>query len=340
VSGTVVLTMANEEFVECAELTINEPVFAYLPNPPGPKAEINAGTVLTVEVGNGDKLTEVQINGVSVNFIHDEPNLYIVIPGDAKGETELKLISSNGEAVYTIPVIGSGLVETVIWEGIWELQWGECPRLNKEFFQGVPPGSLLKVYLVVTRDGGADLAFIDANWGKLFTDHPDSKSDGTVGVTEGATDVTITLTAEILQTILSVSDGWSQTALMLQGEGAIVSKVSVITGDEAAEDVIWTGDFDVAGWGNWLDLTPSDFETARVGRLWVFTCDVDFSDGWAMLDIQHDGWSQFASVSADDGGLQELEIEITPEMLGYLQVGPIHISGANVIIKKIALRNK
>ena len=340
VTGAVVLTMANEETVECAELTIDEPVFAYLPNPPDSKAEINAGTVLTVEVNNGDKLTEVQVNGVPVNFIHDAPNLYIVIPGAAKGETELTLVSSNGMAVYTIPVIGAGLVETVIWEGLWPLQWGDCPRLNKEFFQGVPAGSRLKVYLTVTREGGADLAFIDANWGKLFTDHPDSKADGTVGVAEDATDVTITLTAELLQTVLSVSDGWSQTAIMLQGDGAIVSKVSVITGDEPEDEVIWTGDFDVAGWGNWLDLNPSDFENARVGRLWVFTCDVDFSDGWAMLDIQHDGWSQFASVSASAGGMQDLEIEITQEMLDYLQGGPVHISGANVIIKKIVLRNQ
>ena len=340
VSGAVVLTMANEETVECAELTIKEPPFAYLPEPPGPKAEIYAGQVLTVEVGNGDKLTEVQINGASVNFIHDTPKLYIVIPGHVGGETELKLVSSNGSAVYKIPVIGAGVVETVIWEGLWTLQWGDCPRLNKHLFEGVPAGARLKVYLTVTRAGGADLAFIDANWGKLMTDHPDSKVDGTVAVAEGSKDVVITLTAEILQKIRTTSDGWSQTAMMLQGDGAIVSKVSILTGSEPAEEVVWTGDFDPAGWANWLNLSPSVFEMARVGMLWVFYCDVDMSNGWAMIDIQNDSWSQFTSVSANAGGLQEYEIEITQTILSNLMAGPIHISGANLKIKKITLRNK
>jgi len=340
VSGVVVLTMANGETVECAELTINEPPYAYLPNPPGPKAEIYAGDVLTVKVGNGDKLTHVQINGAPVNFIHDAPNLYIVIPSSAGGETELKLISSNGTAVYKIPVIGTGIVETVIWEGLWTLQWGDCPRLNKPLFEGVPAGARLKVYLTVTRGGGADLAFIDANWGKLMTDHPDSKGDGTVAVAEGSKDVVITLTAEILQRIRTTSDGWSQTALMLQGDGAIVSKVSILVGSEPEEEVVWTGDFDPSGWGNWLNLNPSIFDNARVGMICVFYVDVDMSQGWAMIDIQNDSWKQFAGLYPNTAGEQELELEITKDIYNNITAAPIHISGANLKIKKISLRNK
>src|SRR5690625_7979621 len=109
----MVLTMANGELVESHELEISMPVSCFIPDPPGPKDEIRAGGVLTVQVENGERLNEVRIGGISVNFIVDAPNLYVVIPGNASGDTDLILISDNGEAHYWIRVFGCGVVDTI-----------------------------------------------------------------------------------------------------------------------------------------------------------------------------------------------------------------------------------
>ena len=154
----------------------------------GPKAEIYAGGVLTVQVINGHRLTEVQVDGIAVNYIHDAPNLYIMIPTEAKGETDLKLISDNGEAVYKIPVIGTGIIETIIYEGdLFALNWGNPLRLNKPDFENVPAGAKLKIYMASTL-AGASIAYADANWTKFQINDPNFDTQwGTISVPEGST---------------------------------------------------------------------------------------------------------------------------------------------------------
>jgi hypothetical protein len=320
VSGAVVLTMANGETVECQILEIIAPEFAYLPNPPGPKAEIHAGGVLTLDVENGNKLTDVQINGQSVKYILDAPKLYIVVPGNAKGDTELKLVSSNGNAVYTIPVIGAGIVETVIYEELKELTWGDPIRLNKESFASVPAGSKMKVTLS-TIASGASIAFNDAGWAKLAVDHPDFDPQwGTVSLPEGATSVEFVLTSDILNTILTVSDGWSETAMLLTGAGAIVAKVSVITGSAPAETAIFEGSHELT-WSDPLRLNKELFEGVRGGTIMKFYYtatsddpqvavqdaswtkiiidDPNFDPQWSVLKFPIDGTSYEITLSSD-----------------------------------------
>jgi hypothetical protein len=292
VSGAIVLTMANGEIVECPVLEITEPPFAYLPNPPGPKMEIYAGGVLTLDVANGDKLADVQINGASVKYILDAPKLYIVVPGNAKGDTELKLVSSNGTAVYSIPVIGAGIVETVIFEGLYELSWGEPMRLNKESFESVPAGSKMKVTLS-TIASGASIAFNDANWGKLTVDHPDFDPQwGTVSLPEGTTGVEVTLTADILHTILTVDDGWSPSAILLTGSGAIISKVSIITGSEPEETVIMDTPVEFGSWANTIRIYKESLEGVRAGT--IMKLYYTAGQGTPQIAMQDANWAKVA----------------------------------------------
>jgi hypothetical protein len=354
VSGVVVLTMANGETVECPALEIDAPVFTYLPNPPGPKAEIHAGGVLTLEVENGDKLTDVQINGVSVKYILDAPHLYVVIPNNAKGDTELKLVSSNGQAVYTIPVIGAGIVETVIWTGAHELAWGAGLTLNKDLFESVPAGSKMKVTLAVTASG-ASIAFGDAGWAKLTVDHPDFDPQwGTVPLPEGTKEVEITLTADILHTILTVSDGWSQTAMMLTGAGAIVSKVSIIIGSEPAETVISEETVSFGSWTNSLFLYKESFDGFRAGTVlklyYTATDNPQFAlqdANWAKVAIPDDPNfdPQWGSVSVPVDGTS-YEVVLTQAILDIIltvddgwSTTAIVLGGQNMTVSKVTLKN-
>jgi hypothetical protein len=354
VSGVIVLTMANGETVECQELEIAAPPFAYLPNPPGPKAEIYAGGVLTLDVENGDKLADVQINGVSAKYILDAPKLYIVVPGNAKGDTELKLVSSNGTSVYTIPVIGAGIVETVIFEGLQELTWGEPIRLNKESFESVPAGSTMKVTLS-TIASGASIAFSDAGWEKLTVDHPDFDPQwGTVSLPEGTTEVEFVLTADILNTILTVSDGWSETAMMLTGSSALVSKVSVITGSAPAETVIMDEPVDFGSWANTIRVYKESLDGVRAGtvlKLYYAASEAGTPQfalqdaSWAKVAIPDDPNfdSQYGSVTVPADGTT-YEIVLTQAILDVIltvedgwSTTAIILGGQNMTVTKITL---
>jgi len=336
VTGVVVLTMANTETVECAELEIVEPPFAYLPNPPGPRDEIFAGGVLSVIVGNGDKLTDVQINGESVNFIVDVNNLYIMIPRNAKGNTELKLISGINSAVYTIPVIAMGIVETTVWEGLLELSW-DAYAIPKANFGDPKSGARLRFYYSST---GSDtkLKLYYGDWeGPIEIDDPNfDPGEGLLVIPEGVGYYDIVLTSEMIYGIQNPA--WGADGMLIMGDGGILSRISLVEGNEPEVTVIWTGEFDPGGWGNWLDLDPSDFEAARVGKIWIFTIDTDMSAGWAMIDIQNDDYAQYAAVNANAAGIQDLEIEINQDILNNMLAGPTHISGANLIIKKISIK--
>ncbi|MDR1527153.1 MAG: hypothetical protein LBS46_05730 [Dysgonamonadaceae bacterium] len=355
VSSVVILTMANGETVECPVLEITVPAFTYLPDPPGPKAEIHAGGVLSLEVGNGDKLTDIQINGASVKYILDDPKLYIVVPGNAKGNTELTLVSSNGTATYIIPVIGSGIVETVIFEGLQELSWGDPIRLNKEYFESVPAGSKMKVTLS-TIASGASIAFSDANWAKITVDHPDFDPQwGTVSLPEGTTTVEVTLTADILNTILTVSDGWSQSAILLNGSGAVVSKVSIITGSAKEEIVITDTPVDFGGWANTIRIYKESLESARAGSILklYYTAgagDLQFAlqdANWAKIPIPDDPNfdPQWGSVTVPADGTT-YEIVLTQAILDVIMTvsdgwstTAIVLGGQNMTISKITLIN-
>jgi hypothetical protein len=105
VSGVVALTMANGETVECDELEIIEPEYAYLSNPPAEPAEIKASGVLVFDIANDDKLTDLQIKDVSVTYVIFDKKLYINVPDYGSGFYEMKLVSSDGtNTIYTIRI--------------------------------------------------------------------------------------------------------------------------------------------------------------------------------------------------------------------------------------------
>lgn len=86
-----------------------------------PETEIMGGTVLTVPVVNGNRLTDVRVNGESVSYSLDGSSLSIVIPKTADAGTVLTLVSTvdivDYEVSYVIDCIPDRFVEEVIWTG-------------------------------------------------------------------------------------------------------------------------------------------------------------------------------------------------------------------------------
>ena len=126
---------------------------------------------------------------------------------------------------YTIRIISSGIVETVIMNETRDLgSWagegaGGAFRLYKESFDGIKAGAILKFYFTVT--GYGQLQINNANWATwdtpVFTD-------------TSLTYYEMELTQPFLDNILGANDGWSTTAIIIQGEHLVISKVSIITG--------------------------------------------------------------------------------------------------------------
>src|SRR5690625_4885184 len=179
----------------------------------------------------------------------------------------MTLISDNGDAHYRISIIGSGIIETVIYEDeLFELNWGEPLRLDKDLFENIPAGSKLKIYMAAAPEG-ASIAYSDANWEKLIIDDPNFDTQWeTISVPGGAVDYEIELTSEILEKIISVSDGWCETALMLTGVGVMVSKISLIVGEEAEETTLFEGSYELV-WSEGLRTDKADLEEVRPGSV-------------------------------------------------------------------------
>ncbi|NDV60565.1 IPT/TIG domain-containing protein [Bacteroides sp. 519] len=219
-SGEPVLVMKNSERVKAPSLEIVSPVFCFIPELPAGDEEIKSGTILVVNVENGDKLTNVTVNGNSTQFILQGSELHVLVPISSNGATTFTLISSNGEVSYTIDIIYSGKVETVILDEETDLgAWSNSFRLNKKQFKdvGFKAGSILRFYLTRTGDW-PQIQINHANWGALTM----PEGSDVIDITD------VVFTQEMIDTMMGQDDGWSDTALVIQGASAIIHKVSTI----------------------------------------------------------------------------------------------------------------
>ncbi|MDR0833947.1 MAG: IPT/TIG domain-containing protein [Candidatus Symbiothrix sp.] len=236
-TGAVTLKMTNGETVDGASLTVTKPVFAYIPELPGPEVEIKAGTILQVAIENGDKLTGVQVNGIAVQYILSGSTLNVLIPENAGGNTSLRLISSNGEVTYVIQVIGNSTIETVVWTGPVDLTWSAGGRVYVPYsaFEGVAAGSILKIYFV-QHPGWGQCQINDGSWGGItFAELGGAtlNTDNCGG--SSATSIELALTPAILDQIATNKgeDGANNpgiiNGIIMQGGDWTVAKVSIIT---------------------------------------------------------------------------------------------------------------
>jgi hypothetical protein len=140
------------------------------------------------------------------------------------------IMQGSDWAVSKVSIITAGApVETTIYQGPYELSWsGVEIRLNKDIFTGLAAGSIMTFYYV--SSGNTQVKFQDANWGgiDISSDPHASTSDNAVlELPASETSYGITLTAAMLNTILTVDDGWGPTGLIFKGQEGTINKITI-----------------------------------------------------------------------------------------------------------------
>lgn len=333
-SGELTFVMVNDEQVKTEKLGVQLPECAYATEVL--TEELTAGQILKLAVKNSDKLTDVKVNGQSVQYILNSDVLYINLPQSCGAATKVTLISSNGEITYTYDVIPATHVEKVVFEQVRDLgSWagedaGGAFRIYKNAFDGVPAGATMTFY--IAPYAFTQIQLNDANWGQMEILKPDQSS----------TTATWELTAEILNRILTTNDGWSETGMVIQGEGAIVSKVT-ISWENSLETTIWEGAWENSGWGGNQDLAWGgyDWTTVKPGTKLRIYCTPTVADGeWWCVDVRHgDGWNALPGIGQVDqpaGGVAEYVL--TKEILDDLVAnGGLIVTGTGYVMNKVTL---
>lgn len=225
-SGPVSLILANGTSVESDTLNVNEAVFCYIANMP--EEDIVVGTICQVEIANGDRLTEVQVDGTSVNYIVNGNNLLFNVPTTAGSNSTVKLISSNGEIEYTFPFVSGVAEETVIWtgnfdlgnwaNGMQDLAWGGYD------FSALQAGNTIIVYF--TQDATASSWQLKLGRGSDWSTLPDFQEYAGGGdatdLTAGATSFSYQLGANDVNEILT------NNGLIFQGANVTLTQISII----------------------------------------------------------------------------------------------------------------
>lgn len=144
-SGSVTFKMTNGEQVSALNLTINQPchIVSSLED------DFEAGKEMIVEVANGELLTEVKINGVTVTHTLEGNQLKIQVPATAGANTSLELISSGVSATYTVSFA------KVIWTGSFAItNWNGNEDLGKGHYEwsSVQPGTVITIYYTLNME--------------------------------------------------------------------------------------------------------------------------------------------------------------------------------------------
>lgn len=336
-SNTVTLTLTNGETVEVAAIELSAPECAYATVLPGEETEINAGETFIITIANADKLTGVKVNGNNVQYILNGDRLIIQVPENAGKNSNFTLVSSNGEISYDIAVIPATHVENVIFNQVINLDWSGDEGVNKfriykESFEGVPSGAKLVFHITPAGDA-PQIQVNDANWGTIVTLEP--AVDATLAEVE--------LTADVLSRILGTDDGWSTTALVIQGQQCVVSKVHV-EWENSLETVIWDAGWTCSGWGGNQDLAWGGYDWASVkpGQILRLYLTPLVAEGeWWCVSLRHgDNWGNLPAPfpAQFDTPASPLEIVLESYIIDDLVAGNgLVITGDGYTVNKITI---
>ena len=154
---SVTVTMANGETIACPALNVTKP---------WQEGDIKSGALLEVSIENGDKLTSVQLNGNTVQYIVRDGSLLVSLPADVSGNATLTLVSSNGEMPYTINIVDGSAVVIYAGPAVNAGNWEGYVQLGSELFADAHVGSIITVYI---SNIGADAqgAFQNSSWSSI-----------------------------------------------------------------------------------------------------------------------------------------------------------------------------
>ncbi|MDD6007874.1 MAG: hypothetical protein PUC25_00520 [Prevotellaceae bacterium] len=372
-SGAPTLNLINGTTVVAPEITVNEATFCYVKELPGEDVELKAGAAMTLVVANGDKLTGVEVNGASVQYVLTEGNKLIIgLPESCGAGTKIRLVSSNGEITYTLDVTPNTEVNTVIWTGAvdlnaWSINWqfgdgtqsaGEDPLAFTKI--ALAEGDVIHLYATAYNDWW-QIQFFNGHWeaqtsiGDTFGNGNNINS-GIASLEKGYLDIVVT--AQMLTEFTTYND-WGY-CWILQGEGVVITKISVthynsleqnissslVRQDDQGQNIslpinmAWddSGRFRIL-----IDKDPAIKDmNLKAGKSVMYF----YTSGTGQLQINNGNWGSWTTLAdwenADD---KKMELVLTQDMIDWLKgtqsdgwssTGMI-IQGDGMTLKKVTI---
>ena len=348
-TGKPQFNLANGTSVEGLDLQIDEAVFCYITKMPEFTDDTTpaAGDLFTVPVANAEVLTNVYVNGTDAQFAYSAKTkmLSISIPDNATPSSVLKLVSSNGEIEYTIPVIPNTEINTTIWTGAWEIDWGgglgdDHKSLSALAYGGydwstVKEGTDLTVFFTEVEGTWWQMRLGNGSWAAL--PGTNDQYDFEAGINK----FTVTLTADMLKELTN------NGGLVITGHGLIISKV-VLTEHISLEEVLWKGsediDWNVGGALTTLSWGGYDWSSVKAGKILRIYYEKKDASAWGCASLRHgDGWGNLPDNFGaqydfpEASGVWEIALpQAAIDDLAKNNQGLI-ITGTNFIIKKVTL---
>lgn len=351
-SGAIVLNLKNGSEVTISDINIVEAKFCYVVEFPGEDVELRAGQTFTLVVNNSDKLTDVQINGESCQYIAQEKNLIIAIPDNAKKGAKLRLVSSNGEITYTIDFVPRTEITTVIWTGLhsaggWVKGFGDLSWGGYDWSK-VTPGTELVINFAVdpAKEYNCQIRFGNGSWAALpgTIELEGSDKEGNIAMADDAKEYRLVLTQDMIDE-LNKNGG-----LVICGAWFILNKVSLVE-HISVEETLWKGEVVADDWKDqpgMLSDGGAEFKEfgAKVGSIVRFYI-TPMEAGWN-LQVVEGHWTgvKYCDLNQDNWNLAEhngaVEIVLTQEILdAAYKVGGwgnvFLLNGDNVICTKVTI---
>ena len=372
-SGAPTLNLINGTTVVAPEITVNEATFCYVKELPGEDVELKAGAAMTLVVANGDKLTGVEVNGASVQYVLTEGNKLIIgLPESCGAGTKIRLVSSNGEITYTLNVTPNTEVNTVIWTGAvdlnaWSINWqfgdgtqsaGEDPLAFTKI--ALAEGDVIHLYATAYNDWW-QIQFFNGHWeaqtsiGDTFGNGNNINS-GIASLEKGYLDIVVT--AQMLTEFTTYND-WGY-CWILQGEGVVITKISVthynsleqnissslVRQDDQGQNIslpinmAWddSGRFRIL-----IDKDPAIKDmNLKAGKSVMYF----YTSGTGQLQINNGNWGSWTTIADwENAGDKKMELVLTQDMIDWLKgtqtdgwssTGMI-IQGDGMTIKKVTI---
>ena len=331
-SGKVVVIMDNgEEILASENFVINGYTFCAFKDAAAFQAQTpTVGSLAAGVVVNGGNLENVQLNGKDTKFLLTGETLYVYV-GTVTGEQVVTLVSGETKVNYTVNVVASGIVETVVWNGPLEITWSDGGRVvvRASDLEGVPAGSILRLYFNGKDGVWAQAQLNNGAWDNslLGTLVPSDIADynwwGGGAAEEHVYE--ITLTSEVLAHLRANAgecEDIKDAALIIQGSDLIFSKVSVVVDYSGPESIILSEGTDAGGWKLPVSLSWGDG-----GRLVVYknnpvdlsskvkvgaTLYIVTSERHGQCQINDNGWTSIETVADwENNGEYTYEVPIT-----------------------------
>jgi len=346
-SGEPELNLANGTAVKALALNIDEAVFCYITEMPTFTDDTmpEAGGLFTVPVANANVLTNVFVNGTETQYVYSSKakTLTISIPDNAKADSKLKLVSSNGEIEYDITVRPNSEIVTTIWTGSEHIAWSGMTALSwggYDWSQAQAGMDLVVTYLL---DADADywqMRFGNGSWACLPGADFGYK-EGNIALEAGSTKFTLTLTQAMIDEL--VSNG----GLVMTGTNYTILKIQLVE-HISLEETIWSGSEHIAwsamtalSWGGY------DWSTVKAGTILTayYSLDAD-ADYWQMR-FGNGSWQALPDL---DFGFKEGNIPLEAGSTSYsvtltentvnalISSGGLVMTGTNYTLTKITLQ--